>query len=90
MKTIIIILFASASAYGQLFTFGKEKIYFHVPDSLSISEGFRLMRRVLPLEQKNFTSFVIKDGKTYMRHNLLINRIFVRTYLIENGKRKKI
>lgn len=89
MKTLLFILFASVSAYGQMFTFGRQEIYLKAPDSVSVSEGFKLIRRILPLEQKSFTYYVIKDGKTYMRHNAPLNRIFVRTYLIENGKRKK-
>lgn len=89
MKILFILLLSSTSAFGQVFTFKQGSVTFHT-DTMKVEEAFKFMGKILPWEYRSQTRYVIKDGQKYMRHYAPINRLLNKTYVIEEGKRKRV
>lgn len=88
MKTLIFILFASLSAQAQNFRYEPktESATFMAPDSLSVNESFRFLKKLIPEGFCAHHRYVIKDGKTYMReyhnHNTVFRMTAMKVFLV--------
>lgn len=87
IRIICVIFLVTVSAgYGQAvikYDAKTESITFQAPDSMSVKESFKLVKKLVPEGLCAHTRYVIKGDKTYMRKYYVHNIFSRKTYVIE-------
>lgn len=91
MKTIVFLLLVTIQANAQMFTFEKDRVIL-TSDTLTVSEGFRLIKKVIPWQYTTADRVVIIKGQKYYKHMTGIMPLFTinKAITIVDGKKKKV
>lgn len=93
MKRLILILLVLSvcEAKAQMFTFEKDRVIL-TSDTLTVSEGFRLIKKVIPWQYTTADRVVIIKGQKYYKNMTGIMPLFTinKAITIVDGKKKKV